>query len=322
MPQVSCSNPKSALPDLKIGVLAGGASSERKISLRSGRAVHKALKRAGFRASMIDPKNAAKSRKALKAIDLAFIALHGHGGEDGTIQTLLERSKIPYIGSDARSSWRAFDKAVSKRIFVKAGIPTAPYIIVNRRNWKNRLSRFPAPFFIKPVREGSSIGAFAVEDFHPMADKIRRGVESFGDLMAEKKIDGREFTVGVFGGEALPVIELKPKRAFYDYRAKYTKGMTEYLVPAKISAALRKKMQRIALRVHQVLGLRDFSRVDIMVDKQNRPYVLEANSIPGFTELSLLPKAAKAAGYPFETVCAQLVTWAYERGIKNGKEKT
>jgi D-alanine-D-alanine ligase len=155
-----------------------------------------------------------------------------------------------------------------------------------------------------------------------MADKIRRTAERFGDLMAEKKIEGREFTVGVFGGEALPVIELRPKRAFYDYRAKYTKGMTDYLVPAKIPAVLRKKMQRMALRVHQVLGLRDFSRVDIMVDKQNRPYVLEANSIPGFTELSLLPKAARAAGYSFETVCSQLVAWAYERGIKNGKEKT
>ena len=139
--------------------------------------------------------------------------------------------------------------------------------------------------------------------------------------MAEKKIEGREFTVGIFGNRPLPVIELKPKREFYDYRAKYTKGMTDYLVPAKIPASLKMRLQKIALRVHKVLGLRDFSRVDLMVDRKSRPYVLEANSIPGFTELSLLPKAAKKAGYSFEDVCSQLVAWAYERGIKNGKEK-
>jgi D-alanine-D-alanine ligase len=321
MPQVFCSNPKSVLSNLKIGVLAGGTSSERKISLRSGRAVNQALKRSGFRTSFIDPRNARKALKALGAVDLAFIALHGHGGEDGAIQSLLDRRSIPYIGSDAVSSRRAFDKAASKRVFQKKGIPTAPFVIVNARNFKKKLRSFPQPFFIKPVREGSSIGAFAVEDFAKMAEKIRQTAVRYGDLMAEKKLDGREFTVGVFGGEALPVVEMKPKREFYDYRAKYTKGMTDYKVPARIPAVLKTKMQKIALRVHKVLGLRDFSRVDIMTDRQGRPYVLEANSIPGFTELSLLPKAAKAAGHSFEDVCAQLVAWAYERGIKNGQEK-
>lgn len=321
MPQVLCSNPKSVLLNLKIGILAGGTSSERKISLRSGRAVQKALSNAGFRTTFIDPKNPQKVSQALKAIDLAFIALHGHGGEDGTIQKVLERQRVPYIGSDAPSSRRAFDKAISKRIFEKAGIPTAPYVVVTPRQCQSKLKGFPTPFFIKPVREGSSIGAFAVEDFPKMAVKIRRTADRYGDLMAEKKIEGREFTVGVFGAKALPVIELKPKSSFYDYHAKYTKGMTDYIVPAKISKPLQLKLQKIAKQVHEALGLRDFSRVDFMVDRQERPYVLEANSIPGFTELSLLPKAAKAAGFSFEEVCSQLVAWAYERGIKNGKEK-
>jgi D-alanine-D-alanine ligase len=322
MPQGSSSNPKSVLLDLKIGVLAGGTSSERKISLRSGRAVNQALRRSGFRTIFIDPKHGPKSRQALKKVDLAFIALHGQGGEDGTIQRALERFKLPYIGSDAPSSWRAYDKAISKRIFQKSKIPSPVYTIATRKNWKTKLRRFPTPFFVKPVREGSSIGAFAVEDFDKMAEKIGETAKRFGDLLVEKKIEGREFTVGIFGSEALPVIELKPKRQFYDYRAKYTKGMTEYIVPAKIPAALKSKLQKNALRVHKALGLRDFSRVDFMVDRSGRPYALEANSIPGFTELSLLPKAARAAGYSFETVCAQLVKWAYERGNKNGKEKT
>jgi D-alanine-D-alanine ligase len=314
MRQEFCSNPKFELSkSLKIGVLYGGTSSERKISIRSGRAVNKALKKIGFTTCWIDPKDSSGIEKELKKIDLAFVALHGRGGEDGEIQTYLESRGVPYIGSDARSSKLAFDKVVAKKIFVRKGIPTPEGMIVNAKNWKTKLSKFPTPFFVKPPREGSSIGAFGVEDFQKEAVKIKQAIQDYGELMIEKKICGREFTVGVLGKTALPVVELKPKSDFYDYRAKYTKGMTDYEVPASISKKLSERLQKIAISVHQALGLRDFSRVDIMVDEKERPYVLEANSIPGFTELSLLPKAAKAEGISFEELCYRLVEAAYKR---------
>lgn len=314
MQQALNSNRKSAsYKNLKIGVLYGGASSERKISLKSGRAVHKALKNAGYSTLWLDPKNSAKFKSQLGKIDLAFIALHGKGGEDGTLQAFLEKRKIPYIGSDARSSRAAFDKALSKQIFRKHRIPTADYTLVTLSDWKKKLPAFPKPFFVKPPREGSSIGAFAVEDFNETAEKLRKTLKRFGQLMVEKKILGREYTVGVLGNKALPVIELKPKSEFYDFKAKYTKGMTEYVVPARIPKSLAKKLQKTALKTHRALGLRDFSRVDIMADEKGRIYVLEANSIPGFTEFSLLPKAARAAGISFEDLCSQLIVWACRR---------
>lgn len=311
------SNPKFGLsPNLKIGVLYGGSSSERAISLKSGRAVLRALKQAGFSARWIDPKQVQKLAARLHTIDLAFIALHGKGGEDGTIQQYLEKKKIPYIGSGPAGSRRAFDKVLSKKIFLQSGIPTPSSLMIEGSNWKKRLSRFPVPFFVKPSCEGSSIGAFPVEDFRREAEKLRRHLNRFGRLLVEKKMEGREFTVGILGQKPLPVIELRPKRKFYDYKAKYTKGMTVYDVPAKIPAPLARKMQRMALKVHRSLGLRDFSRVDMMLDASGDIYVLEANSIPGFTEFSLLPKAAKEAGISFEQLCVQLVAWAYNRSKK------
>lgn len=312
------SNLKSGLlKNLKIGVLYGGASSERKISIRSGRAVHSALKRLGFSTRWIDPRKKMEARQAFKKIDLAFIALHGRGGEDGTIQSQLERLKIPYIGSDARTSRLAFDKILTKRILLKKRIPTPQFRIYWRANKLSSLRRFPVPFFVKPPQEGSSIGIYEVRKWEESADKLRKTARVYGTFLLEEKIQGREFTVGILGNKALPVIELKPKHGFYDYHSKYTKGMTEYLVPAPIQQKLAKRLQRVALAVHRALGLRDFSRVDLMVDEKQRPYVLEANSIPGFTELSLLPKAARAAGISFENLCYQLVRMAFERSCRS-----
>ena len=221
--------------------------------------------------------------------------------------------KVPYVGSDSRSSRLAFDKILSKRVFLKKRIPTPKFAIVPPGRWKASSSRFPTPFFIKPPREGSSIGIYEVRKWKESADKIKATAHSYGTFLIEEKIQGREFTVGILGNRALPVIELKPKHGFYDYHSKYTKGMTEYLVPAPIPQKQARRLQKLALAVHHALGLRDFSRVDIMVDEKKRPYVLEANSIPGFTELSLLPKAARAAGISFEELCSELVRLAAER---------
>ncbi len=306
------------LKKLKIGVLSGGNSSERPISLRSGRAVLRALERSGFAVRRIDPRETSYIKKRLSGVDLAFIALHGKGGEDGSIQALLEKQGIPYLGSDPKGSRLAFDKVEAKIIFDRKKIPTPAWVTFTRKNWQT-LARFPTPFFVKPIADGSSIGIFLVEDFKRSAEKIIHGLEEYGVLLAEKKIEGREFTVGILGKKPLPVIELRPKRKFYDYRAKYTRGMTRYLVPAPIPPAWQKKFQSVALRVHEALGLRDFSRVDLMADREGRPFVLEANTIPGFTELSLLPKAAREAGLSFETLCEKLVGMAWRRSKRNGK---
>lgn len=308
------SNPRFELfKDLRIGILLGGNSSERKISLRSGRAVDEALRNAGYKTVKIDPRDPNRAQSLFAKIDVAFIALHGEGGEDGRIQKLLGQKKIPYIGSDVLASQRAFDKILAKKIFQKNKVPTPDFVAVTSQNWESRLRRFPTPLVIKPPCEGSSIGVFFVEDFAKSAEKISKALEAYGVLLTEKKIIGREFTVGILEDRALPVLELRPRRSFYDFRAKYTSGMTEYLVPAPLPQKIAKRLQQTALLAHRSLGLRDFSRVDIMLDEKNRPYVLEANSIPGFTALSLLPKAARAAGVSFEDLCCRLVHAAWRR---------
>lgn len=303
---------------LRIGVFAGGVSSEREVSLRSGRAVLEALSRSGISTVSIDPTDPLKTQKELQKIDLAFLALHGKGGEDGTIQKTLEKAKIPYVGSDAKGSRLAFNKVEAKRIFERSKIPTPPWVTVTQKNWR-KLETFPTPFFVKPLADGSSIGVFLVEDFRQSAEKLKQGLSEHGALLAEKRIEGREFTVGILGKKPLPVVELRPKKKFYDYEAKYTPGMTEYLVPAPIPEAWRRCFQRCALEVHEALGLRDFSRVDFMADEEGNPFVLEANTIPGFTELSLLPKAAKEAGISFDSLCLKLIEMAWKRGRPNGK---
>lgn len=261
---------------------------------------------------MIDP--AAKNiRSKLSKVDIAFIALHGGDGEDGTFQRTLERWKIAYTGSGPAGSKTAFDKVLSKRLFLRERIPTPDFKVAGPKNWKKVLGRFPTPFFVKPACQGSSVGAFSVEEFSKNAEKIKKAVTRYRILIAETKIIGREFTVGILGDSPLPVIELRPRRAFYDYRAKYTRGMTDYLVPAPISLRLSARLRKIALKTHRKLGLRDFSRVDIMMDKAGKIYVLEANSIPGLTALSLLPKAAKAKGISFETLCCELISFAETR---------
>jgi D-alanine-D-alanine ligase len=207
MPQEFCSNPKSVSSnDLRVGVFCGGNSSERKISLLSGRAVYHALKRAGFSTRMIDPAKPHCMRRSLRLIDVAFLALHGRGGEDGAIQKYLDRRGVPYVGSDVHGSRNAFDKLFAKRLFERFHIPTPPYRILTPSNWRATLFSFPGPWVIKPPCEGSSIGVFVVEDFRKSAEKIKWAVRKYGKLLAEKKIQGRELTVGVLGHRALPPV--------------------------------------------------------------------------------------------------------------------
>ena len=311
-------NPKFALlGTIKVGVVRGGLSAERRISLRSGRAVTRALRRAGVSAFPIDPADRKTFASKIREADILFIALHGKGGEDGTLQKMLERKRIPFTGSPSQACEKSFDKEVSKRHFEKLGIPTPAYAVLDKKNWRKVAAAFPTPYFAKPLDGGSSQGVFLVEDFRESAEKLRRSVLRCGRLLIEKKIFGRELTAGLLGDLRLPVVEVKPSRPFYDFKAKYTKGMTTYEVPARIPAAVAKKIQAIAYRVYQGLGLKGFSRVDVMLDRQSRPYVLEVNSIPGLTEFSLLPKAAGAVGIGFEELCLRVLDEACKRkGMK------
>ncbi|MFH0984523.1 MAG: D-alanine--D-alanine ligase [Candidatus Omnitrophota bacterium] len=305
-----------SLKKIKVGVVRGGLSAERRISLRSGRAVLRALKRVGITAFAIDPADLKTFPHKIREADVLFIALHGNGGEDGRIQKMLERKRILFTGSSSAACMKSFDKEISKSHFRRLSIPTPEYAILDKKNWRKVAATFPAPYFVKPLDGGSSQGVFLVEDFQRSAEKVRRSVLRFGKLMIEKKIFGRELTAGLLGDLKLPVVEVKPSRPFYDFKAKYTKGMTAYEVPARIPAKVARKIQAFAYRVYKGLGLKGFSRVDVMLDRQNRPYVLEVNSIPGLTEFSLLPKAARAVGISFDELCLRVLMAAFRQKRK------
>lgn len=301
-----------------VGVFLGGTSHERAISLKSGRAVYRALRNAGLNVVAIDTANGFLKKIKGGRLDLAFLALHGTGGEDGAVQKILNRANIAYTGSEPKASALAFDKARTKRLFHRFRVPTPYYDVLTRKNWKQKIRKWVPPYVIKPVQEGSSIGVFFIENENDGCLKIQASLRKYERLLVEEKIEGREFTVGILGKSPLPVIELRPKRDFYDYKAKYTKGLTEYLIPAPISKRLATQLQLLALKAHRILGLRDLSRVDFKIDFQNRPFVLEANSIPGFTETSLLPKAARHVGISFTQLCLNLLEMANAR--RHGKD--
>ncbi len=304
------------LKQMKVGVVRGGLSAERPISLRSGRAVTRALKRVGVHAFPIDPANSKVFIKKIRETDILFLALHGKGGEDGTLQRMLEKKRVLFTGSPAAACEKSFDKRISKRHFLRLGVPTPDYAVLDKKNWLRVASSFPAPYFVKPLDGGSSQGVFLVEDFRGSAEKLRRSITRSGRLLIERRIVGRELTAGLLGNMKLPVVEVKPARPFYDYKAKYTKGMTTYEVPARIPARVARKVQAIAYKVYRGLGLKGFSRVDVMLDRKNRPFVLEVNSIPGLTEFSLLPKAARAVGISFEELCLRVLKDAFEKKRK------
>jgi len=299
----------------QICVLFGGSSHEREISIRSGTAVADALTRCGFEVSQLDARNGWREKLKQKKPDAVFVALHGSGGEDGEVQKTLDNLGIPYVGSGPAASLDAFDKLRSKKIFEKESIPTPPWILMTQKNWKKKITELAIPLFIKPVADGSSIGVELIESTEELEPIIQKSIDEYQAVIAERAIQGREFTVGIIGDQALPVLEVRPKRRFYDYTAKYTKGLTDYLVPAPIDENLAMQLQALALKTHAALGLRDFSRVDLIVDLAGNAYVLEANSIPGFTETSLLPKAAQAVGIGFDELCAKLVDLTYQRSV-------
>lgn len=299
-----------------IGVILGGPSEEREISIRTGRAIANALRLKGYAVTEIGEEGNIEDKILTSGIDVAFIALHGRYGEDGTIQKFFENEGIPYTGSDPVASYNALDKFVSKTIFEKNNINTPEYIAVNSGEsdiFDQMESMFSFPVVVKPADSGSSMGLSIVSKSGDLKRALDTASGYNSRIIIEKYIPGKELTVGILDQAPLPVIEIVPAGGFYSYDAKYTKGKTEYIVPADLPADIHKAVQMLALRAHQVLGCRDLSRVDIRLDPEGVPWVLEVNTIPGFTETSLLPKAAKAVGISFGDLCERILFLAWDR---------
>ncbi|MFX2255954.1 D-alanine--D-alanine ligase [Acinetobacter variabilis] len=292
----------------KVAVLLGGKSAEREVSLDSGTAVLEALVRSGINAEAFDPQE--RSVTELISYDRAFVVLHGRGGEDGQIQGALEWLNIPYTGTGVQGSAIGMDKVKTKQVWQGSELPTAPYRIVTKNsNAQEIVSALDLPLIIKPVHEGSSIGMSKVEKVEDFADAIAKATEHDAVVMAEKWITGREFTIVILNGQALPVIRLQPPEdvAFYDYEAKYQRNDVEYGIPCGLNESEEKELQALALRAFQAVGASGWGRIDAMQDEQGKFWLLEVNTVPGMTSHSLVPKAAAAVGYSFDALCVAIL---------------
>ncbi|MCX5666272.1 MAG: D-alanine--D-alanine ligase, partial [Candidatus Omnitrophica bacterium] len=281
------------------------------ISLRSGRAVHDALLAEGLDSIFLDVKNDIDEIIKNSCIDVAFIALHGRFGEDGTVQRILEDAGISYTGSGVEASKAALDKVASKDLFIKNYIPVPRHmVLIKDRSDIYDNGKLGFPVVVKPHLEGSSIGLSIVRDKGSLQGAIDKAFEYGDKVILEEYIDGRELTVGILNDEALPVIEIVPKNKVYDYDAKYKDSATKYLVPAPIAKEASEKARRLGILAHRALGCRSFSRVDMMMARSGDIFVLEVNTIPGMTERSLLPKAAQATGLRFGSLCVKILEYA------------
>ncbi|MDD2680382.1 MAG: D-alanine--D-alanine ligase [Candidatus Omnitrophica bacterium] len=302
----------------RIGVLMAGPSTEKKISLKSGHAVYAALKESGFSAVPVMIKTASvKDNIRLlrrKKIDCAFIALHGRFGEDGGIQKILRFLKIPYTGSGVRASRLAMDKVASRKIFQRHGLKVPRYNVLHRSTYRGfDCAKLNLPLVVKPATHGSSIGLSIVGKLKDIPAAIELAFKFDKRIIIEEYIKGRELTVGILEEKAMPVIEIVPKHTFFDYQAKYQQGLTRYIVPAGLASRLTRRVKQAALSAHKLLGCFGCSRVDIILDEKNAPFILEVNTIPGLTATSLLPKAAKKSGISFTALCLKLIKLAYEK---------
>ncbi len=305
-----------------VAVLMGGPSSEHVISLKSGHGVVEALTRRGWLVQAIEipyestvEQASQCARRALteREVDVAFIALHGPFGEDGTIQRLCESLGVVYTGSSAQASQAGLDKVASRRRFERIGLRVPQWQVVDaadRERCEQLRKTLQLPVVVKPTNQGSSLGVSIVRERGGFASAIELAARYDTRVLIETFINGRELTVGILGDVALPIVEIKPIGPFFDYTAKYTPGMTEYLVPAPLEAALAARVQEAGRRAHQALGCRHFSRVDLMLDENHQPVVLEVNTIPGLTSTSLLPKAAACLGISYDELCERLVLMA------------
>lgn len=307
---------------MKIAVFLGGSSEEREVSLNSGRAVADALRAKGHDVAEYDVEWAGK-RTLFAAVekiredgtDLVFLALHGGLGENGGVQGVLEAAGISYTGSGIAGSAVAMDKHISKTIFRHHGIRTAPWFSgtaaeIDRGSIEREIGW---PCVVKPVDQGSTVGLTVVKEAGQLADAVAVAAKVGGRIMVEGFIPGKELSVPVIGGRAFPIIEIRPSHEIYDYECKYTAGMTQYIVPAPIPEETAGEVREIALRAYDALGLRDAARIDFRLDADGKPSCLEANTLPGMTATSLVPKSAAAAGMSFPELVDGISRMAYSR---------
>jgi D-alanine-D-alanine ligase len=306
---------KTERSKIKVAVLTGGIGSERDISLQSGKCVAEALKEAGFKVVTADIQPDNLEILDDKSINVFFPALHGIFGEDGQLQQILEDRSLLYAGSGPAASKLAFDKMASKMIFEDAGISTPSAIEfdseMNIELLEEQLLNLANKYVVKPIRQGSSVGVSIVSEPREAIEAARQTYSEFGDCMIEEFLPGKEMTVGILNGRALPIIEVIAKTGFYDYHAKYLDEQTEYLFDTVTDTTIATNLNQAAIECFNALGCRHFARVDFMLGNDQIAYVLEVNTIPGFTSHSLLPKAAAKAGFSMSDLCGNIVEAAY-----------
>ncbi len=309
----------------KIGVLAGGLSAEREISLKSGSAVYKALLGKGYNAVFIDAAEDMHASITSQKVEIVFIALHGGQGENGAVQGFLEVMGIPYTGSGVLASAVAMDKETSKKIFLYHEIPVPPFKIIHRDELPGAIETvaagcliggsmidFGMPWVIKPAAEGSSIGVHIVRTGDELGPALNDAFKYGDTIIVEQYIEGKEIQIGILGQKALGGVEVRPSLEFYNYEAKYTPGLTNYVLPPEVSEEDYEKLKATALRAHNALGCAGATRVDLILDVEGRAYLLEVNTIPGMTETSLLPKIAGLAGLEFPDLIEEILKSALE----------
>ena len=300
----------SGIEKLNITVMLGGPSAEREVSLRSGAEVANALRSIGHQVREVDPSD---EKWALpRETDVVFLALHGTYGEDGTIQRRLEELGATYTGCGPEASRIGFDKFLTKQRCIAAGIRTARFELIESSSASWPMGWDP-PVVLKPVRQGSSVGLQFVERVSDWSEAVEEAMRHDSQVLMEEKIVGRECTVGILADEPLPLVEVRPKTGIYDYKTKYSAGMTDYFCPAPFDEATTALAQAAGLGAFKAIGGRDYSRVDVIVRPNGEPVVLEINTLPGMTETSLLPKAAAAAGISYTELCQRMVDLALKR---------
>jgi D-alanine-D-alanine ligase len=313
---MTSTQPRSGpLTPARIGVLMGGRSAEREISLRTGQAAQQALLRRGYDVVGIDVGPSIVEQLRDDKIELAFIALHGPGGEDGTIQGLLETLGIPYTGSGVRASAVAIHKELTKLLLRASGVPVPGGIVVRAGDVipKSIPRSLKLPVVVKPASQGSTIGISIVRRPSEWRKAVHLAFEHDEEAVVEAYIPGKEITVSVLDGDALPAVEIVASSGFYDYTAKYQKGQTRYLCPAPLSGAVSRRVKDLALETYRLLGCQGAARVDVRITPRGKPFVLEINTVPGMTETSLLPMAAAAAGLDYDTLTERLLHSALAR---------
>lgn len=304
----------------EVALLAGGTSGEREISLSSGRGAQAALEEAGFAVSVLDPADANDLKKLIDGkFDVAFLCLHGKGGEDGSIQGFLETIGLPYTGSGVWASSLAIDKEKAKLFYRAAGIPTPESLVITRDNLfsvEDIKTRLGERCVVKPNTEGSSLGVYIVGPDDDLGECIDQAFKVGERLLVERYVEGTELTVAVIGSDdpqALPIIEIIPQSDSYDFESKYAPGGSQHICPARLGEEVAQRVSELAVKAHRALGCSGVSRSDFLLEEDGTAWILETNTIPGMTATSLLPDAARAAGISFPDLCTMLVGYALER---------